>query len=96
LYQAHHALHPGLDPVLEGKDLVISGMIASIPETRESDTRFLFDIERVRTEDAAGRSNFKRVRLSWYGSAPELRFGQRWRRRVIARRYRGGWRAANA
>src|SRR5918996_6127535 len=44
LYQAHATLYPGLDPALEGEDIAVSGVIASIPEPRNPATRFLFDI----------------------------------------------------
>jgi competence protein ComEC len=79
LYQAHHALYPGLAPALEGRDLNVTGVVASIPERVGYATRFVFDIERVHARRTAADAIPRRVRLNWYGSAPDLRLGQRWR-----------------
>jgi len=89
LLQAHAALYPGLHPALEGEDLVVTGVIASIPELREPATRFLFDIEQVHTRIAADRSVPERARLSWYNDAPALKLGQRWKLTVRLARPRG-------
>ncbi len=89
LYQAHAALYPPLDPLLEGQDLAVTGVIASIPERGQPLTRFLFDIEAVHSIDAADLSVPERVRLSWYDQTPDLRLGQRWRLTVRLNRPRG-------
>jgi len=89
LSQAHAALYPGLHPALEGDDLVVTGVIASIPEPREPATRFLFDIEQVHTRTVAGRSVPERARLSWYDDDPALKLGQRWTLTVRLKRPRG-------
>ncbi len=75
-----------MDTALEVKDLEVSGVVASMPEVREYATRFSFDIERIHADGAAERAVPKRVRLSWYTPAPEVRMGERWRFTVRIKR----------
>lgn len=88
LLHAHWVLAHELDPALEGADLVVEGRIASLPEPRERAVRFRFDIEAARHggEPVASPS---RVRLSWYGQAPPLTVGERWRLVVRLKRPSG-------
>ena len=87
---ASHAL----DPALEGRDLVLTGVVAAMPQRNEAGLRF-----RLKTE--AAHLDGKQVTvpplvyLGWYGNAPmgsgadasaaqsrtppELRAGERWR-----------------
>ena len=65
-----------------GRDVRIEGVIAEMTNPRERGTRFVFDVERVRT---IGATVPGRVSLTWYASwsgdrthIPELLAGQRW------------------
>jgi competence protein ComEC len=80
-----------LDAALEGRDIVITGVIADLPQPLERGARFDFDVE------SAPEGVPSRVMLSWYnGLAPEefqvvapVRAGERWRFTVRLRRPRG-------
>src|SRR5581483_7059156 len=80
-----------LDASLEGRDAVITGVIAELPQPVERGARFDFDVE------SAPPGVPSRVQLSWYnGLAPEefqevapVRAGERWRFTVRLRRPRG-------
>jgi len=71
-----------LGEVWRGRDVRIEGVIAEMTNPRERGTRFIFDVERVRT---VGATVPRRVSLTWYASwsgdrthIPELLAGQRW------------------
>lgn len=63
-------------------DLQLEGWIASIPENSQTSTRFLF------VTDSLPHKNIK-LRLSWYGSVPELNVGDYWRLTVRLKRPHG-------
>ena len=64
---AHVRLADRLGADLEGRDLVVSGVVASLPAIGERSVRFEFDIESV----AGGPAKLpKKVLLSWYRSGP--------------------------
>ena len=102
---AQAALNSRLDPILEGQDLEVIGVIASIPQRKPRFTRFVFDLDAACAEGlparlsqvlptmrqlAAARQRLpERVRLSWYDDVPELRAGQCWRMTVRLKRPRG-------
>ena len=71
-----------LDPALEGRDLVVTGTIAAMPQSGELGQRFRFEVEEASDE---GRSVAlpPRLSLAWYASegqaAPRLFAGERWR-----------------
>lgn len=88
LLQAHHILAPTLAPELEGRDLLLEGVVASIPEKFDRAARFQFQVERMR-EGARELPVPGRVRLSWYNDAPTLRAGERWRLQVRLKRPHG-------
>jgi competence protein ComEC len=87
-----------LPAALEGRDLVVTGVVASLPQQGPSGLRFRFEIDAASREgEAAGVP--PRVALGWYAgfhedaalSRPqrELRAGQRWRFTVRLRRPHG-------
>lgn len=86
--QAHARLQPGLDPALEGRDLVVQGVVATIPQPKGRFTRFRFDVERA-LHDGTPVDIPSRIRLNWYSERPALAVGQRWRLTVRLRRPRG-------
>ena len=82
----------GLDPALEGRDLVVTGVVAAMPQRNELGQRFRFELEQA--TDSGGPVRLPPVlSLAWYwgawagtaGSfddqraAPALRAGERWR-----------------
>lgn len=74
LWHAHLRLADALPGELQGLDLQVRGSIVDVPVSRGEFTRFGFEIE-------AGHSDYRlprRVRLSWYGKAPPLAYGERW------------------
>ncbi|MEM7294400.1 MAG: ComEC/Rec2 family competence protein, partial [Pseudomonadota bacterium] len=66
-----------LPPELEGRTLLVEGTVAELPINRVRQTRFLFDIRKLRIDDAMHEFPL-RVRLSWYGEFPPLRVGDSW------------------
>lgn len=88
LLHAHWALASGLAPSLEGRDVLLEGRVASLPESRERAVRFIFDADTVRYagEEVSGP---RRVRLSWYGAGPPLVIGERWQLVVRLKRPNG-------
>ena len=78
----------GLPAELEGVDLVVEGVVATLPARSEHDVRFAFDVESLRHGD----SNLKlpgRVRLSWRDTTEDVRVGDRWRFTVRLKRPHG-------
>ena len=65
----------------EGRDVAIVGRVASLPQVSERGTRFLFDVEEVRS---AGAYVPRHVSLTWYADAradrppPRLIPGSQW------------------
>src|SRR5256885_11231426 len=80
-----------LDPALEGRDMLVSGVVAGLPQTFERGVRFEFDVESPETGVP------RRIVLSSYGGfAPDdsqgvlpVRAGERWRFTVRLRRPHG-------
>lgn len=67
-----------LEPVLEGRDLALSGTVISLPESVPGGQRFLF-----RLDDSPAKVP-RTLSLAWFaegmdGHVPELHPGQRWR-----------------
>jgi competence protein ComEC len=78
----------GLDPALEGQDMVVEGVIASLPEIQDRRVRFEFVPDSVfkngKTQVLPGK-----LLLSWYEQPPELNVGERWRLQVRLKRPHG-------
>jgi competence protein ComEC len=90
--RAAHYASTALDPLLEGRDLTVTGVIAAMPQRSEVGQRFRFDVE-----SAEGHARVPaKILLGWYhGALPtasgalelqrqsgELRPGERWRMTV--------------
>ncbi|HEX9193423.1 MAG TPA: DNA internalization-related competence protein ComEC/Rec2 [Burkholderiales bacterium] len=81
-----------LDPELEGRDVLVSGVVAGLPQAFERGVRFDFDVE------SPGTGVPRQIVLSSYGGfAPDdsqgvlpVRAGERWRFTVRLRRPHGG------
>ncbi len=76
-----------LPPELEKTDILIEGYIAAIPETRETETRFEFDVEAV--DEPAHAAVPRHIRLAWYRNAVVPEAGERWRLKVRLKPPRG-------
>ena len=82
----------GLDPALEGRDVLVTGIVASLPHRDETGVRFRFQPESATLAGAPVRLPPHWI-LGWYGgpepradggadlqrAPPELRPGDRWR-----------------
>jgi competence protein ComEC len=68
----HLRLADRLDPVLEGVDVEVTGVVASLPAPVERGLRFAFE-----PEDASVRLP-RRILLAWYGEQVEAHPGERW------------------
>lgn len=96
--RAELRLADALAPGIEGRDVVITGVIASLPQPFERGVRFDFDVESAGLNDAQVP---RQLQLAWYnGLDPEefhdlqpVRAGERWRFTVRLRRPHG---SANA
>ncbi|MDR2924580.1 MAG: DNA internalization-related competence protein ComEC/Rec2 [Azoarcus sp.] len=101
-WRADCRMADSLDPAVEGRDLLLDGVVASLPEERGEGIRFVFEVERVvaagnlealpETSDNAGVP--RRVLLSWYRGRealplPDLQPGERWRLATRLRRVHG-------
>ncbi|HSD44903.1 MAG TPA: DNA internalization-related competence protein ComEC/Rec2 [Burkholderiales bacterium] len=85
-----------LDAVVEGRDVTLAGVVASLPQPFERGVRFELDVERVVPTTEPYRAP-SRILVSWYnGLTPEefqevlpIRAGERWRFTVRLRRPHG-------
>src|SRR2546427_2987591 len=88
---AHLRLSDRLDTALEGRDVLVTGVVAGLPQAFERGVRFDFDVESPETGVP------RRIVLSSYGGfAPDefqgvlpVRAGERWRFTVRLRRPHG-------
>jgi competence protein ComEC len=91
-------LGDALPPVLEGRDLQVTGVVASLPKADPSGTRFLFEVEAAQLDGSPVHIPGL-LALGWYrqwhdeatlaGPRDELRAGQRWQLRVRLKRPHG-------
>lgn len=76
-----------LAPELEGRDLLVTGIVTAMPQRTEAGLRFRFDVEAAQLAGAPVRLP-PRILLAWYGGEgavlppPDLRPGQRWQWQV--------------
>ena len=90
-----------LDPALEGRDVLLTGVVASLPDNRGDGIRFAFEVEGAEVPGRAsdGVSVPRRVLLSWHPGRgggeqealrlPAVRPGERWQLPVRLRRPHG-------
>ena len=87
LFRAELLTTTALISELEGRDLVLNGVIASIPKPFSRGVRFEFKVDGIEL-DGEPRHGPKRVRLSWYGP-PTVHAGERWLLTVRLKRPHG-------
>lgn len=84
--RAHARLADALAFEHEGRDLRLTGVVASLPAQLERGVRFEFAVERVET---AGVHVPARIALAWYGADVRVRAAERWSLTVRLRRPHG-------
>ncbi len=88
LFRAECTLLGTLPPALEGQDLVVAGIVESIPKTFDRGLRFEFRVERLERDGEQLRAP-DRIRLSWYGPPLPVAAGERWLLTVRLKRPHG-------
>lgn len=74
LYDVHVQTSWKLPDQLEGKTVVITGQIASIPDVSDHRTAFLFSLKKINNESVHGL-----VKLSWQQDYQKLSAGDEWK-----------------
>lgn len=77
MWRADIVLSTALPAGLAGENVTITGWVASLPETNDRSVRFDFAVSRLEYRDET-RPAPRRVRLSWYDSAPDIDVGDEW------------------
>ncbi|MES9961752.1 MAG: DNA internalization-related competence protein ComEC/Rec2 [Sedimenticola sp.] len=88
LWIAHGALPGHTLSLIEGEEVVVEGVVDSLPEDNGRRLRFGFRIEQILNVDYSGSLPL-RVRLSWYAGYPNIDVGERWRLKVKLKRAHG-------
>jgi competence protein ComEC len=86
-WRAELRLAQSLPASLEGRDVVVTGVVSGLPQLRQGVTRFLFDVE-----SPSGPRWPSQVSLAWYAQeeeAPHIVPCERWRFTVRLKRPRG-------
>ena len=86
-WHADALLSTTLPEGLQGRDLTVTGVVATLPQRRGRATRFEFLVDGGPADAAATLP--RRLRLAWYGRHPPLAAGVRWRLRVRLKRPHG-------
>jgi competence protein ComEC len=86
--RAHMRLSDALPAALEGRDLIVTGVVAQLPRRLPEGVRFVFDVDSATLQGQPVRVP-SRIVLGWYGGLQEevlmlapyeqLAAGQRWR-----------------
>src|SRR5690606_15493127 len=87
--RAHARMADALPTEWQGRDMALTGVVASLPQATERSVRFELDVESVVTPGAEAP---QRVALSWWGRAgtlSEVHAGERWRFHVRLKRPHG-------
>ena len=93
--RAHARLADFLPFADEGRDVVVTGVVSSLPVKLERGVRFEFDVESRGVEShgfeshGAGIAVPRRLLLGWYAAGEPVRPGERWRFEVRLRRPHG-------
>lgn len=81
-WRAQLRLAERVPPALEWRDVVVTGLVAGLPQAEERGTRFVFHRE-------AGAQVPRILSLTWYGPRPAIVPGQRWQLTVRVKPPRG-------
>jgi len=88
LWHGDNILSTVISPQLEGKDLLVTGVIASLPEARDTSQRFVFKVSRL-SFNGQSQDNPGLIRLNWYRQASKLQVGDKWQLLVRLKRPSG-------
>lgn len=77
-----------LPAAAEGRDVVVEGVIASVPTREENRAQFEFKVTNL-SQDATPLPGPGRILLNWYYPSAELRAGDSWRLQVRLKRPHG-------
>jgi len=95
---AHSKLSSQISPELEGKDLLLHGVVSAVTSKAPDRTRFWLSVsdlsELINGNDLVSESESpkktpKRVQLTWYNDSPDIIVGQRWQLKVRLKHPRG-------
>ncbi len=75
-----------LDKRIEGKTVIVTGKVTSLPEILDSGIRLEFKINEMRSENGEILSSPGEVRLGWYREAVTIKPGEYWRLHVRLKR----------
>jgi competence protein ComEC len=89
--RASHFQHTALTPILEGRDVAVTGIVAAMPQRSDTGLRFRFSVESAQV-DGTPATLVPQLYLGWYGGVapdgaggaelqarvPDLRAGDRW------------------
>lgn len=82
-FSARQQLQRDLSPALEGRDVLVIGYVAALPEAESYGQRFLFAVD---STDVALPAQ---IELTWYAPAPAIKVAERWQLQVRLRRRHG-------
>jgi len=91
-WRAELRLAEALPAAMEGRDVVVTGIVSGLPQERPEGTRFLFDVEDWRAGTRSGDSLPSTLSLAWYAhdeTMPHVAACERWRFTVRLKRPRG-------
>lgn len=79
-------INHGLEPKIENKDVIVTGVITSVPEIRKDHSRFLIELETLSDKSRNKFKPPKLARLSWYKSKSIPKPGEKWQFKVRMKR----------
>ncbi len=88
-FRASLILNQELPVANESQPVVVTGTVTSLPEITTKYTQYHFNIDSMQTEQGDSVYFNARVRLRWYGQAPEIAAGEKWRLKVKMKRPHG-------
>ncbi len=93
-YAANSIINSRLSSHLEGKDLIVEGVVATIPERRGEDWRFYLDVSKVKRlkGDTATNETIAlrgKIKLGWYRTNQTISAGETLRLQVRLKRPHG-------
>ena len=86
LFSAHLKLANSLDPEIESRDVVITGVITSVVETNEDYSRFLINLESIKDSSGKTYAPHGLTRLNWYKTDIIPAPGEKWQFKVRMKR----------
>jgi len=99
-FMAHDKIAGQFDPTLEGVDILLSGVVASLPNKNAHRTQFQLDVQALQVLNSvnadtgvmpvsATESQPIRILLSWYKPTSQVHVGEQWQFVVRLKRPRG-------